>query len=193
MIDAIVNLKSLCTVLCILSRCRAFFCVRSSGASSEHRAHGAENSLFRVVRHPSYFKFLDDVHNSEPSPPVFPIAFPKHGAHDAAPEFFQDHPQTALLASSLNLRQLLSRVYVRGLFRQPGQRERERARKSTSVDSSISPSRLAKELSKKFLFFCTHLSKKKRRADTNEPRTKTYLIYRIYLPYKPTSLLPSVQ
>jgi len=104
LIDAIVNLKSLCSALCILSRCRTFFCFRSSGASPEHRSHGAKNSLFRVLRHPSYFVFLDDVHYSEPSPPMFPIAFPKHGAHDAAQKLFQDHPQIAMLASSGDLR-----------------------------------------------------------------------------------------
>ena len=72
-----------------VSRCRAFFDSRSSGACSKHCSQGAENSLFHVLRYPSNFVLRDDVHYSEPSPPMFPIAFPEHGAHDAAQEFFQ--------------------------------------------------------------------------------------------------------
>ena len=99
-----VNLMSSCAALRVCISCRAFFCSHSSGACSEQCFHGAEDLLFRVLRYPSHFVLRDDVHYSEPSPPMFPIAFPKHGAHDAAQKLFQDHPQIAMLASSGDLR-----------------------------------------------------------------------------------------
>ena len=86
-----------------VSRYRAFFYSRSSGACSEHCSHGAENLLFRVLRYPSHFVSRDDVHYSEPSPPMFPVAYPEHGANDAAQEYFHDHPQITMIASSVDV------------------------------------------------------------------------------------------
>ena len=65
-----------------------------------------QNIVLTALRiHSIEFSVCDDVHYSEPSPPMFPIAFPEHGAHDAAQDFFEIIlRQAALLASSVYVR-----------------------------------------------------------------------------------------
>ena len=97
--------------------------VNTHSSALVHLVH-VQNIVLTALRiHSIEFSVYDDVHYSEPSPPMFPIDFPEHGAYHAAHDFIQDHPQAAPLASSVDVRMLLCSTYVRGLFQPCRERE----------------------------------------------------------------------